>query len=61
MQDIINWITTHYQDILFIVGSIVTTASGIVALTPSTKDDEILGKIIKFIEYFSVFNKKTKP
>lgn len=55
-----DWILSHYQEILFIVGSIVTTASAIVALTPSTKDDEILGKIVKFLEYFSIFNKKTK-
>jgi hypothetical protein len=54
-----EWITAHYQDILFIIGSIVTTASAIVALTPSTKDDEFVGKIVKFLEYFSVFNKKT--
>jgi hypothetical protein len=55
-----NWIAEHYQEILFIIGSVVTTASAIVALTPSTKDDEILGKIVKFLEYFSIFNKKTK-
>jgi hypothetical protein len=54
-----EWITAHWQDVLFIIGSIVTTASAIVALTPSTKDDEILGKIVKFLELFSIFNKKT--
>lgn len=59
MSDYITWITENYQQILFIVGSIVTTASSIVALTPSTKDDAILGKIVKFLEYFSIFNKKT--
>jgi hypothetical protein len=46
--------------LLQIVGAVVTCASTIVALTPSTKDDEILGKVVKFFEYFSVFNKKTK-
>ncbi len=60
MTDVLNWITAHYQDVLTIIGLVVTTASAIVALTPSTKDDEVLGKIVKFIEYFSVFNKRTK-
>ncbi len=55
-----EWIQTHYQEVLFIIGSIVSTASAIVALTPSTRDDEILGKIVKFLEYFSIFNKRTK-
>lgn len=54
-----NWLTAHYQDILFIIGSVITTASAIVALTPSTKDDAIFGKVVKFLEYFSIFNKKT--
>lgn len=54
-----DWLTSHYQEILFIVGSVVSTASAIVALTPSTKDDAFVGKVVKFLEYFSVFNKKT--
>lgn len=55
-----NYLIEHYTDIMAIVGSVVATASLIVKLTPSTKDDELLGKIIKVIEYASVFNKKTK-
>ena len=53
-----DWITVHYQEIFAYVGILVTAATGIVALTPTTKDDEILGKIVKFIELFSVVNKK---
>ena len=55
-----NWIAEHYQEVLAIIGAIVSVASMIVALTPSTKDDEIVGKIILFIEKFSVFTKRTK-
>lgn len=50
----------NLDKIFIAIGALVTAASTIVALTPSTKDDEILGKIVKFIELFSVFNKKTK-
>lgn len=55
-----DWIQTHYQDILKVIGALVTAASTIVLLTPSTRDDEIVGKIMKLIEKFSVFEKRTK-
>ena len=58
MEKNMDWITAHYQEIFAYVGILVTAATGIVALTPTTKDDEILGKIVKFIELFSVVNKK---
>lgn len=56
----LEWVLNHYEEALVIVGAVVTCASTIVAITPSTKDDEILGKVVKFFEYFSVFNKRTK-
>ncbi len=55
-----DFIFDKADEILMAIGAIVTAASAIVALTPSTKDDEILGKIIKFLELFSIFNKRTK-
>lgn len=55
-----DWIVNHYQDIFEIIGQIVVVASAIVALTPSTSDDAFVGKIVSFIEKFSVFNKRTK-
>ncbi len=53
-----NWIAENYDAVFAIFGKIVLVASGIVALTPSTKDDELVGKIMKFIERFSLFLKK---
>lgn len=53
-----NWIVENYTSIFAIVGQIVTVASAIVVLTPSTKDDAIVGKIVSFIARVSVFNKK---
>jgi hypothetical protein len=55
-----NWISENYDNILAVIGAVVTLASTIVALTPSTKDDAVVGKIVEFIAKFSVFNRKTK-
>lgn len=53
-----SWLIENYDNIFAYIGVVVTAATGIIALTPTTKDDEILGKIVKFIELFSVVNKK---
>jgi len=45
---LINWITGHWIEITAIVGGLVTIASVIVKLTPTTKDDEALSKFMKF-------------
>ena len=49
-----TWIIEHWQDILAIYGGIVAVATVIVKLTPNTKDNEILDKIIKILDKFSV-------
>jgi hypothetical protein len=51
-----EWITTHWQEILAWIGGIVTAASIIVKLTPTQKDDNILAKIIKILAALSLFN-----
>lgn len=54
----ISWIAEHWSDILAIYGGVVAVSTTIVKLTPSTKDNEILDKIIKFFDMFStVFTK----
>lgn len=58
MEINMEWITQNWDNIFAYIGIVVTAATSIVALTPTTKDDEILGKIVKFIELFSVVNKK---
>lgn len=56
-----DWLTEHWVDIFAVIGGLVTAATTIVRLTPSTKDDEILGKVIKILDWFSVVNpNKTK-
>lgn len=53
-----EFITSHLDELFAIIGIIVTLATAIVAMTPTKKDDEILGKIVKFLDYFSVVNRK---
>ena len=46
------------ETILAIYGGLVAISTAIVKLTPTTKDNEILDKIIKFFDKFStVFTK----
>lgn len=58
MEQVIAWVTAHYKDIFAVIGSIVTTASLIVHITPTQKDDAFLEKIITILDKFSVIAKK---
>ena len=58
MNETINFIQNHYDELLAIIGGIISTASIIVKLTPTTKDDKILKYIIDFLAKFSIFNTK---
>lgn len=51
-----EWITTHWKDVLAIIGGVVSVCSLIVKLTPTQKDDNILAKIIKLLAIFGIFN-----
>lgn len=51
-----EWITTHWKDILAIIGGVVTVCSIIVKLTPTQKDDSVLAKIIKILSALGLFN-----
>ena len=53
MTDIINFLKEHWDEILAIYGGIVAVCTTIVKLTPSTKDDAIVTKIIKILDFFS--------
>ena len=54
----LEFITTNGATILQWIGGIVSCASIIVKLTPTTKDDSVLEKVVNFLDYFSVFNTK---
>lgn len=54
----LNWIVEHWDSIFQWIGLAVTTCTGIVKLTPTTKDDSIVGKVVKVADYLSVVNTK---
>lgn len=53
---------TDWQAVLTVAmtiwGAFVAFASVVVKATPSMKDDAALEKIVKFVEIFSIFNRK---
>ncbi len=55
LETILAFVTL--EKVWMVITSIVTIASVIVKLTPTTKDDEILSKVMKFLEWVSL-NKK---
>ena len=49
-----NWIVTNWSYILSCFFGLIVVASIIVKLTPTTKDDSVLGKIIALIDHLSI-------
>lgn len=49
----IEFIIKYWDEILTIYGGIVAVCTTIVKLTPSTKDDGIVDRIIKVLDFFS--------
>lgn len=54
----LEYITANYVNIFAIVGAVVTCASVIVKITPSTRDDAMLAKIVKLLDWVSVVTRK---
>lgn len=48
----------YFEKGLEIFGAAVALASLIVKLTPTTKDDAVLAKIVKVLDWLSIFNTK---
>ena len=53
-MELVNWIICNMGSICTIVCGVIMVSSIIVGLTPSTKDNEILGRIISFFDKFSI-------
>lgn len=58
MNEIINFLQHNYNNILAVIGGVVSTATIIVKITPTTKDDDILDKVINLLAKFSIINTK---
>ena len=58
MLEIITFLKLHYDEILAIIGGIVSIATIITKITPSKRDDEILAKILNILSKLSIVNTK---
>lgn len=52
----LEWIVEHWESIFSWIGLAVTTCTGVVKLTPTTKDDSVIGKVVKVADWLSVVN-----
>ena len=53
-----EWIQANWVNVVAIYGALVAVATAVVKLTPSTKDDEFLGKVVRFLDFFSTVSVK---
>lgn len=59
-MNIISWITEHSAELIAILTGIVTVASAVAALTPTPKDDTIVGKVYKVVDWLALNVGKAK-
>ena len=52
----ITWLSEHWEDVLAIIGGIITVVSIIVKLTATDKDDTVWAKILKVLSALSLVN-----
>lgn len=52
----VNWLFEHWDDVLAIIGGVVTVVSIIVKLTATEKDDTVWAKILKVLAALSLVN-----
>ena len=57
MGNIISWVTGNWGSIATAIAYVIAIASIIVKLTPTQKDDAVLGKIIAFVGKYIALNK----
>ena len=56
---IVGWVQANWVNILSAITSIIGTASIIVKLTPTLKDDNVLLGIVKFLGKYIALNTQT--
>ena len=60
MKEIISYLVTNVDSILFAVSAVVAAASAVAALTPTPKDDSIVAKAYKFLDWVALNVGKAK-
>ena len=58
MLEIITFFKLHYDEILAIIGGVISIATIITKLTKTKRDDEILTKIVNILAKLSIVNTK---
>lgn len=56
----LDFIIEYYDELLAIIGALCVIGSAVVKMTPTPKDDAIMGKIQTWIEKFSIFARDKK-
>lgn len=60
MIQVLTWLSAHADQIIGALTSIVTGASALAALTPTPKDDSIIGKLYKIVDFLALNIGKAK-
>ena len=60
MSELITDIVNNLDTIIAVVTSIVAVASGVTALTPTPKDDKVVAKVYKVVEWLALNVGKAK-
>jgi len=60
MKDIIQFITANSDGIIGAITAVVAAASAIAALTPTPKDDTVVGKLYKIVDWLALNVGKAK-
>lgn len=58
----INYIVENKEQLFGVITAVIATASAIAALTPTPKDDTVIGKVYKIVDWLAlnVFKAKEK-
>lgn len=59
-MNILNWVIDNSAELISILTGIVAVASAIAALTPTPKDDSIVGKVYKVVDFLALNVGKAK-
>ena len=60
MKEIISYLVTNVDSIMFAVSAVVAAASAVAALTPTPKDDSIVAKAYKVLDWVALNVGKAK-
>tara|TARA_R110002050_G_scaffold175787_1_gene308650 strand:+ start:728 stop:916 length:189 start_codon:yes stop_codon:yes gene_type:complete len=60
MKEIISYLVSNVDSILFAVSAVVAASSAVAALTPTPKDDSIVAKAYKVLDWVALNVGKAK-